>query len=164
MWHGSCIWVICVTWPIHMCDRTYSYVWHDSFIHVTWLIHVCDISPSCVWHDSFICVTWLIQMCGMTHSYVWRDSSMCVTWLIHPCDMTHSYVWRDPFTCVTWLMQICIRYLCKSTEPRSFQISKIWMCDFPQKSPIISGSLAERDLQLKASLPPFRHISRFERV
>jgi len=27
---------ICVTWRIHMCDMTYSYVWHDVFICVTW--------------------------------------------------------------------------------------------------------------------------------
>ena len=45
MWHDS---FICVTWLIHMCDMTHSYVWHDSFIYV--------------WHDSFICVTWLIHI------------------------------------------------------------------------------------------------------
>jgi len=28
VWHDS---VICVTWPIHMCDTTQSYVCHDSF-------------------------------------------------------------------------------------------------------------------------------------
>jgi len=63
-----------VTWLIHMCDMTHSYVWHDSFICVTWLIHMCDKTHSYVWHDSFICVTWLIHMCDMTHSYVWHDS------------------------------------------------------------------------------------------
>ena len=53
---------------------THSYVWHDSFICVTWLIHMCDKTRSYVWHDSFVCVTWLIRMCDMTHSYVWHDS------------------------------------------------------------------------------------------
>ena len=72
-------------------------MWHDSFISVTWLIHMCDMTHSYVCHDSFICVTWLI------HIYVWHDSIICVTWLIHMSDMTHSYVWHDSFICVTWL-------------------------------------------------------------
>ena len=86
---------ICVTWLIHTCDMTHSYVWHDSFICVTWLIHTCDMTHSYVWHDSFICVTWLIHMCGRTHSYVWHDWFICVAGLIHMCDMTHSYVRHD---------------------------------------------------------------------
>ena len=77
-------------------------MWHDSFICVTWLIHMCDITHSYVWHDSFICVTWLIHMCDITHAYVWHDSFICVTWLIHMCDMTHSYVWHDSFLCVSF--------------------------------------------------------------
>jgi len=44
---------------------------HDSLICVTWLIHMCDMTHSYVWHDSFICVTWFIHMCDMIHSYVW---------------------------------------------------------------------------------------------
>jgi len=77
-------------------------VWHDSFICVTWLIHVCDMTHSYVWHDSFICVTWLVHVCDMTRSYVWHHSFIRVTWLIHMCDMTHSYVWHDSFIRVTW--------------------------------------------------------------
>jgi len=96
-----------VTWLIHMCDMTHSYVWHDSFTCVTWLIHVRDMTQSYVRYDSFICVTWLIHMCDMTHStgrpchcalhlpLRWHDSFICVTWLIHMCDMTHSHVWHD---------------------------------------------------------------------
>ena len=86
---------MCLTWLVHMCDVTHSYVWHDAFICVTWLIHMCDMTPSYVWHDSLICATWLIHMCDITHSYVWHDSFMCVTRPIHMCDMTHSYVWHD---------------------------------------------------------------------
>jgi len=95
-----------VTWLIHMCDVTHSYVWRDSFICVTWLIHRCDMTHSCVWHDSFIGVTWLIHMCDVTHSYVWRDSFICVTWL---CIAQVYYWWgweavRDSFLHVTWLV------------------------------------------------------------
>jgi len=117
---------MCVTWLIHVCDMTYSHVWHDAFMShdvscpmvailrcVTWLIHVCDLTHSCVWHDVFMCVTWRIyeswcelphgghsEVCDMTHSCVWL-------WLIHVCDMTHSCVWHDSFMCVTWLIYMC---------------------------------------------------------
>ena len=47
---------------IHMCDMAYSYVWHDSFTHVTWLIHVCDVTHSYV--------TTLIHMCDVTNLYL----------------------------------------------------------------------------------------------
>ena len=48
----------CVTWLIHMCDMTHSYVWHDSFICETWLIvqgtapvlyTIHSYTTSCVW-------------------------------------------------------------------------------------------------------------------
>jgi len=45
-----------MTRPTHMCDMTYSYVWHDVFICVTWRIHMCDMTYSYVWHDYFLCV------------------------------------------------------------------------------------------------------------
>ena len=89
-----------VTWLIHTCDTTHSYVWHDSCIcvtlpihsrvcisggevRVTWRIHTCDTTQSYMWHDSFIRVTWLIHTCGITHSYVWYNSCMRVTWLTY---------------------------------------------------------------------------------
>ena len=43
--------LICVTWLIHMCDTTHSYVWHDFLSRHLWY----------VWHGSFIRVTWLIH-------------------------------------------------------------------------------------------------------
>jgi len=60
-----------VTWPIQICMSP-SFVWHDSFICVTWLIHMCDMTHSYVWlshayvrHDPCVCVLhdmWLIHM------------------------------------------------------------------------------------------------------
>jgi len=101
-------------------------MWHDLFIHVTWPIHICDMTHSymiqshtsrhnaneqvksqatSVWHDSFILVTWLIHTCHKTRQvtrqisskavskvYVWHDSLLRVTWLIPMRDITHSYV------------------------------------------------------------------------
>ena len=116
---------VCVTWllyiPIHTCDMTHSYVWHDPC--VTCMAH------SRLWHDSFICVTWPIYMFDMTHAYIWHKSFICVTFLLHNSDMTHSYIWHDSFNnawhdsfwtclqdfncssdsfiCVIWLIHTC---------------------------------------------------------
>jgi len=107
VWHDI---FICVTWLIHMCDMTHSYVWHDSFTCVPCLIHMCDMTHSYmrhdnhsdVWHDSFTCVTWQSftcvtwRVCILTslrhHSNASCKRFMCVTWLIHMCDMTHAYL------------------------------------------------------------------------
>ena len=97
VWHDS---FMCVTWFIHMCDITHSYMWYDSS-KVPNRLEVPDLGPIVVIIVSLICVTWLIFMCDMTHSYVWHNSFICVTWLILMCDMTHSYVWHDSFLCVT---------------------------------------------------------------
>jgi len=45
-----------------------SRVWHDSFICVTWLIHMCDMTHSYVRQEFFTCVTWLITSSLMSHS------------------------------------------------------------------------------------------------
>ena len=50
----------------------------STVIRVTWLIHMCDMTHSYVWHDSFICLTWLIHMSDMTYSHV-NDPWKCVT-------------------------------------------------------------------------------------
>jgi len=99
-------------------------MWHDSFMHVTWLLHACDMTHSYVWHDSLLQARLTHKrdkshsICHMTRSYMWYDSIICVTyelyhrhdslpnmtcltpyvtWRIHTCDMTD-------FICVTWLI------------------------------------------------------------
>ena len=84
--------ILFVTWTIHTCDMTHSYVSHDPFMCVWWPIHMCDTTHSYLWHVSFICVIWPFHMCDMTYSNVWHDSCIRVTWLIHMCDMTRSSV------------------------------------------------------------------------
>jgi len=88
-WHvlGLFLSPACVRHGVGMCDMTYSYGWHDSFIWVTWRVHMGDMTHSYGWHD-FICVTWLIHMCDMTHpglsfgditkrlSTLWKDLAM----------------------------------------------------------------------------------------
>jgi len=61
----------------------------NTFLSVTWLVHICDMTHSYVWHDSFICVTWLIHLCDVTHSYARLDSSTRVAW---PCICAASLI------------------------------------------------------------------------
>ena len=98
--HVWCDTFRCVTWRIHICDVTHSYVWHDSSIRVTetWPIQLCDWARSCMWHDAsiYVCestirVMWHIRTCDVTQSL----SFICLTWRIHICDVTLSYMWRD---------------------------------------------------------------------
>ena len=104
VWHTF----VCVTWLIHMCDKTHSYVWHDSFICVTWLIHMYDTTHSCHTYEWQICGTWLTLLRDMPHSYVWYDSSMShmndehtwsiTTWaswyVVLSIDVIFAFLWR----------------------------------------------------------------------
>jgi len=81
----------------HRCAMTRSrvrHVWHDSFVRstcLTWLIHMCDMTNSYLKRTSFTCVTWLIHACDMTHSYAWQDLFTCWKWLIPIGRMPDSY-------------------------------------------------------------------------
>jgi len=111
-----------MTWLMHVCDMTSSYVWHDAFTCVTrlslkcvaWLVHVrqdsfiSNMSRSDVtWHDSFICdMTRLIHTWhDTTHLYVtWHDSFIREQW------MPHS-LWQasDSFRCA-WYRSYQIKH------------------------------------------------------
>jgi len=75
--HGS---RICAR-PIHVCDTTRSYVWHDSFICVTWLVHVSDMTNvrlECVATRHCISLKskrWCEFACAVSHSCVCHDSA-----------------------------------------------------------------------------------------
>ena len=104
VWHDS---FICVTWLIHMCDMTHTYVWPLS--------HSCVARDSfvCVWHDSFICVTWLVHACDMPHSCVWHDSFEHMTCLMHTCAVTLSVR-------AIWPIHVCVPWLAASTTAHRF--------------------------------------------
>jgi len=99
--HLMCGSFICVTWLIHMCDMTHSYLWLDSFI---WW-HIITYHMICV---TFICVTWSTHFMSC-NSYEWwhiityhiicvtwsthfMSCNSYVTWFIYLNDITHSYV------------------------------------------------------------------------
>ena len=96
-------------------------VWHDSFICVTWLLHKCVMTPSYLRHDSFIHVQWLLHMsvyffdAAVAHAAVvtrqwWQRCSTWVTWLIHMCYMTPSYVRHDFFICKMTPSYECVHF------------------------------------------------------
>jgi len=105
------------TWGFRTWDVTHSYVgrdsyvWYGAFVCVTWRIHMCDTTRTWMSH-----VTHAVRMCDMTHSYVWHNShvnesrhtyrrftshiriSICVICLIHMHGTTHSSVCHHPFS------------------------------------------------------------------
>jgi len=92
-----------------------------------------------------MCVTRLIDMCNTTHWYVWHDSFIYVTWLRTRCSVLFacfSSMRHDAFMHVTRLIY---------TGWHRVIGSLVFTSHFPQKRPIISGSFAKIDLQLKAS-------------
>jgi len=107
---------MCVIWLVYMCDLTYSYVWHDTFID--WCCFYYFIKNSLVallealfaryvWQDSCICVIWLVHVLGVRRSHVGHDSFRSMMWLIHMCDRTCLHVCQDSLTCVTKLVHMC---------------------------------------------------------
>jgi len=83
---------VSLRWRIYTCDRTHSYVWHDSIMCVTWLIHTCDMTHPYMWHDSSICVSAMPPTCPQTPRgiSVSQDLNLRVQCLTHKCVMTHS--------------------------------------------------------------------------
>ena len=79
-------------WCPRNCADPYEDTLSSTVIYIILLIHMCDMTYSYVWHDSFMRVTWLIFTCDMTYS--------CVTRLIHTCNLTRLYVRHGLFICV----------------------------------------------------------------
>jgi len=97
-----------VTWLIHTCNITHSYVWCCLCVCHR-LIHMRDMTHSYVCHDP--CITWLTLMSGVTHTCdIWmsrtsllRPSLESHVWVMSHMYMSHvSHVLsRNTRTCLT---------------------------------------------------------------
>ena len=97
--------------------------------------------------------------CTMSHinqsRHVWIES--CHIWRSHISHVNEScHTFYTQVQVVWGQLHLCVKYV---TASRSKGMSwrrpigcLIFMCHFPQKSLVISSSLAKNDLQLKASL------------
>jgi len=76
--HFICVsWLcICLTWLMHLCDKTHACVWHDSCMCVTRLMHVCDMKHACVWLET---QGWKRMWNGAVRSWSWSRSLSLLT-------------------------------------------------------------------------------------
>ena len=126
--HSSLSSCIYVRWPIHVCDLTHSYVWHESSKNVTWLIQKCDISHSIgrpchralhlplrrlARHHglklSKVSSSWISwkRALQITFKKFWH--ARCYGWVC-PCFLGNMYVHMDMFVYIVYI------YVCMSAQ------------------------------------------------
>ena len=116
---------ICVTWLIHMCDMTHSYVWDDSCIRVTWLIKMCDMAhsfASCGAQTLYGFNSLSNLSFNSLSKYLKRKGAKprpCYTWICHVnlvnehvtsikqsryiCEWVTSHIWKSHVAGTVWV-------------------------------------------------------------
>ena len=121
-------WICDVTHPYRhlrrccMCDRTSSYVRHDSIVcvtslnhdgheFVTWLFHIniCVVAICVTWLN--LMNTWVAAMCVILLDHTHHETFIRVIWRMRTCGMTHLYVWVD-----SWCASRALPCVCEVTQ------------------------------------------------
>jgi len=93
---------ICVIWLNYICDRSHG------ALPLTWLIHPCDTTLSFVWHVLLNCDTQFIHICHVMYLHVWlTNMSVCDL-----CSLARN-VWHDGITHL-YAAFICVKGLIHS--------------------------------------------------
>ena len=127
---------VCVCVCVYVCVHGCLCLWHYSVRAVTCLTPTCcDITYT----NTHVCVSVCVCvcMCVWVCVSVWHDAVRTVIRLSPACDLTG---WQRPIWC------------------------RILTCHFLQKNCMISGSFAERDLQLKRHCRASLSCMRYYRV
>jgi len=88
--NAGCRVCIRVTWLVHMCDMTRSFVWHDSFTaFVTWLVHsICDMT-----HTNAGCRVFGVVCATRKHVWVSHVTHVWVSHITHINESCQTYEW-----------------------------------------------------------------------
>ena len=131
--------IICVTWLIHICYLTHSYVWHDSFIFVTRRVRANSLSclklaaivyQGDLYHGDLEWVMSHSQRSYMNESWHTHSARTWLTWLIQGA-MTHSRCndpvihdsFKVPWLILTWFIQSAM------THSYTSAASVAWLSD-----------------------------------
>jgi len=138
---------------MYMCVNMYVYKYKNIYVREYVFIHTYKYTYVCVWicmYTSiliyvceYVCIHVYIYMCVNMYVYKYTYIYICVKMC-----MSYTYV---HFIGKIWVCLNTLYTLVHVTGWRRPIGYLLFTCHFPQNSPMISGSFAGNDLQLKAS-------------